>query len=358
MQRRKFITRLGLGAASLGFSSWMSGPSRPKSGPPTRIKGKLLNAYYFRAHMYTLVPEQVRQDLEWMASQGTQAVSIAVLEQDFWAAEENIDFVIRTAAELGMDTYAVPSRWAGIVAGSPKVPSHFSVRHHQNWVKKRNGEVQYNRANGVICSIHAPETLTFFKAQTSKMLKRFAFKGVIWDEPKLFDVMDYSDLARAKLKNPDDRREQQQAFADFWSSLNTYIKDSFPKVSTHMFCYAHLEQQVIEIASKIKGLDYFGCDGRPWGPEDTGEAEQGGKVLLHNGERFLQAAREAGKKGLWLIENHNMNVSDNALMNQRLPQVMAKAPEHLIYYYYPRNLARPEENMAIIARHLAAYFKA
>jgi hypothetical protein len=61
-----------------------------------------LNAYYFRAHMYTLVPRHVREDMEWMADIGTDAVTIGVLEQDLTAAVENIQIVHREAERAGL----------------------------------------------------------------------------------------------------------------------------------------------------------------------------------------------------------------------------------------------------------------
>lgn len=50
----------------------------------------MLNAYYFRHHMYSLVPRHVREDMEWMADVGTNAVSLAILEQDLFASQYNI----------------------------------------------------------------------------------------------------------------------------------------------------------------------------------------------------------------------------------------------------------------------------
>ena len=47
-----------------------------------RKSNKFLSAYYFRAHMYTMVPHQVREDMKWMADHGTDAVDVAVLEQE------------------------------------------------------------------------------------------------------------------------------------------------------------------------------------------------------------------------------------------------------------------------------------
>ena len=75
----------------------------------------------------------------------------------------------------------------------------------------------------------------------------------------------------------------------------------------------HSPAQQVEMASRIAELDYFGCDGRPWDmAEDgkwagSGESESGkGKVLIGKGERFLELARQSGKKSLFLMENHNL----------------------------------------------------
>jgi hypothetical protein len=40
-----------------------------------------ITAYYFRAHTYTLVPHQIRGDMQWMADHGTKAVAVSILEQ-------------------------------------------------------------------------------------------------------------------------------------------------------------------------------------------------------------------------------------------------------------------------------------
>ncbi len=71
--------------------------------------------------MYTLVPRHVREDLRWMADIGTRLVSLAVLEQDFRAAGENIDLVCEQAHRAGQQVVAVPARWGGLTAGAPKV---------------------------------------------------------------------------------------------------------------------------------------------------------------------------------------------------------------------------------------------
>jgi hypothetical protein len=163
---------------------------------------------------------------------------------------------------------------------------------------------------------------------------------------------DYSEKARASIRDLEDENEHNAAFSAFFSRINKHIKEKHPGKLTNLFAYANMPQNIIDSLGTIENLDYLGCDGRPWSADDMGEVEQVGKVLLGPGQNYIKTARNNGKKGLLLVENHNMSAENNALMDRRLPEVMELQPEHLIYYYYPRNLDKPDENMAIIAKHL------
>jgi hypothetical protein len=48
-----------------------------------------------------------------------------------FAAVENIEIICNEASKLGMDVFAIPSRWGGLFAGASKVPSLFSVKNPQ-----------------------------------------------------------------------------------------------------------------------------------------------------------------------------------------------------------------------------------
>ncbi len=353
MDRRDF-----LGKMSLAASGVMVLPPLAWSVPADRVrpvKGKLLNAYYFRAHMYTLVPHQVREDLQFMADLGTDAISVAILEQDLFAAVENVSIIANEAERLGISLFIVPSRWGGILAGAPKVPSIFSAQHPHTWVLDSDGNFVKSKWSGVMSSFHHPDTRNFFKEHIDKCLSLWPVKGIIWDEPKLYTIIDHSAAAMQALDGSTDLKDHQQAFSDFFSELNAHIKSKAPEVLTSLFVYANLGDDVVQSGAQITHLDYYGCDGRPWRNEDGGEQEQANKVLLGVGERFLTAARAEGKGGFWLIENHNMSAGSNALMERRLEEVINHQPEQLAYYYYPRNVDKPDENMDIIGRHLKKY---
>ncbi len=120
MNRREFAQKILLAGIALPIA----GNDILANTNVTNNKGTstLINAYYFRAHMYTLVPRHVREDLKWMADVGTNVVTLSVLEQDLFAATKNIEFVVNEASKLNMKVWMVPARWGGLFAGAPKVP--------------------------------------------------------------------------------------------------------------------------------------------------------------------------------------------------------------------------------------------
>lgn len=350
-KRRDFIKNTILASAGISLLSGFKG----KEATPINVASKkILNAYYLRAHMYTLVPRHIREDLKWMADIGTNTVSLAVLEQDLFAAVENIDIICNEAEKLNMKVFAVPSRWGGMVAGAPKVPSLFSVKNPQTWILKKDGSPLYNDISGVISSVHYPETAAFFKTSVDKMIKLWNIKGIIWDEPKSF-LPDYSSKAIENLGKDASWKSYIKAVIDFFADINKHIKNTHPEITTCMFAYADSSDIIVNEGAQAGYLDFYGCDGRPWRNEDGGHQESAGKVLLGTGERFLKAAHDNNKKSLWLIENHNMRDTDTTLMDKRLPELMQKEIDHLIYYYYPRNIQNPDTNMNCIAKHLKGF---
>src|SRR6516162_5885448 len=180
----------------------------------------ILSAYYQRAHMYTIVPRHVREDLKWMAGIGTNVVCVAILEQDLFAAIDNVALIIDEAAKAGMKVFSIASRWGGLVAGSPKVPSLFSVTHPDTWILKKDGKPRFSPSNsGVISSVHHPATYEFFCNTVDEMFRIFpAIAGIIWDEPKGF-IADYSKLALEKLGSEAPETAHWQAAADFYGNV-------------------------------------------------------------------------------------------------------------------------------------------
>lgn len=315
---------------------------------------RLLNAYYLRAHMYTMVPRQVREDMKWMAGIGTNVVSISVLEQDFEAARANIDIIISEAVKAGMRVFAIPGRWGGVVAGGPKVPSLFTIQNQQTWMKAADGRYVDSSVSGRISGIFHPATLDFISSKLEQLLKLWPVSGIIWDEPKTVQ-RDFSPEAQAACGLAPSYEQCVDQNVRFYSQLNAKIKGINPQIITNLFLYAQFEDMAVNKMAAIEHLDYYGCDGRPWRQEDGGTPEGPGKYLLGQGERFLEAAHKNGKKSLWVLENHNLQDQDLPLLDRRMPEVLAKPIDQAIYFYYPRNLQSPDRVMETVASHLEKF---
>ncbi|MGH9838866.1 MAG: hypothetical protein ACREEM_08790 [Blastocatellia bacterium] len=364
MNRREF-TKAGLstlGAPLLAKSNETPAAAQTR---PTGAQGRtLFNAYYFRAHMYTCVPRHIRDDMRWMADIGTNIITLAVLEQDLFAAVENIRLVCEEAAKAGLQVYAVPSRWGGLAAGAPKAPSLFSVEHPHTWMRNKDGTPVLNpQVSGVISSVHYPETYQFFRESFDSLFKQFPIKGIIWDEPKGFRE-DYSPKAVEALGPDAPPEAHYQATADFYGRVSKYVKDKYPDKTVCMFVQAHSDKLRIELAARISPLDYFGCDGRPWDlaedrkwKSEAGNESGKGKVLLGSGEQIIALGKQHGKKTLMLAENHNLPARMIPAMDAGLPKVLGLGVDQLIYYYYPVNIQQPDVNMSVVARHIKAYTK-
>jgi hypothetical protein len=318
----------------------------------------ILNAYYFRQHSYTIVPRHLREDMEWIAETGSDAITLSVIEQDLFATKYNLEHICREADRAGLKVFAVPGRWGGIVAGSPKVPSLFSAQHPETWARNADGSPVTTPYSGVISSIHHPSTREFVRATLSEMLAEFPITGIVWDEPKVL-FTDHSQAARDALGSDADWGAHLDAIATFFDEMAGWATSVKDGVTNHMFLYADLGEQTIEKMAGIHHLDSFGCDGRPWYAEDGGRSDShdgpSAKNLLPAAGRFMQAAADNGKDGLILVENHALTDADVDIMDRRLGEVLDRGPGHLIYYYYPRDVEDPDRAMEVIRRHVRAW---
>jgi hypothetical protein len=321
-----------------------------------RATGRILNAYYLRAQMYTMVPRQIAEDMKWMAGAGTDVVTISVLEQDLWAAERNIDTICEAARKAGMEVWADASRWGGLVAGAPKVPSLFTVCHPDGWVLKKDGTPVFDTTTaGAVSSIYHPGTRQFFCETADKFLTRFPFTGWVWDEPKHVGA---DDRSRWALKTLGERSSYEQRVAEtvkFFSAVNAYLRERHPAVKLSLFVFANSSDTVIREMATVSHLDYYGCDGRPWSNADGGDQESAGKTLVDNGGKFIREARTNKTGSLFLIENHNLAKSNFELLASGIPQVIAMRPDQLIYYYYPRNVEDVDAEMEIVRREVRKF---
>jgi hypothetical protein len=318
----------------------------------------MLSAYYFRAQMYTCVPHQIREDLSWMADHGTDAVIVGVLEQDLFAARENLDTLCAEAERAGLRVLVTPSRWGSLVAGCPKVPSILCATQRGCWSLQADGE-PCTGFLGPIASVHHPATIDYFATAITDLLGSWPISGIVWDELKNLGRIDHSPAAKAAMGSDwsEDLALHQAATVAFFGRLNRHAKAIRLDCLTSLFVYGSMQGPILDRLAATPALDEFGCDGRPWAAADIGSDDSGSsaskKFLIDAGPRFIAAARGADRGSLALIENLAMAASDNEKMQRRLPEIREQGWEHLIYYYYPRSCETPELSMDILGRALA-----
>ena len=365
MDRREFIKNSVGTAVVAGAGNLFATVQDDSKAAKDRKSETKIAAYYIGAHVYTCVPRHVREDMEWMADKGTRYVFISVLEQDLFASHENLALIIAEAERVNMQVLAVPSRWGGLVAGAPKVPSLFSIMNPQTWIVDEHGSTRLmTKASGAISSVHAPETLQFFCDGLADLFSQHpSIAGFVIDEPKCF-LVDRSKMAIAALGKDAPPTAHYAAARDFYSKITAFAKNKWPSKIRLMFQQVNMPPEVLAAGAGVQHLDYYGTDGRPWTTEDdnkmigSGLDESGtGKVLLSGkGEATIRAAHTIpGRKSFFLVENHNLTASMIEPLERNYSRVLALRPDMFTYYYFPRNVQSPERVMDIVAKNLKQF---
>lgn len=315
-----------------------------------------LHAYWFGINTYTFEPEHVNRTLGRMAEVGTRSVCLGVIENQLITGKRNIDHIARLGERHGIELSLVPSYICGLVAGAPHVPCPKLSFRPDLCARGADGRA-IPRQVGPIGSLGCDEVRDHLHDTVAKMLGAWPFRRVIWDEPKCFVKWWFPDHHPAYLeRNPmQDWAIHIRMGCEMFSQINERLKQAHPGVAIWLFDETYKDEAVVLAEAGIRGLDAFGCDGRPWpvsAMRCTGERAH--KSLIDEGPRFLAAARARGRRSLALIETQKLDCADHAALDRHLPETLAMPWDDLIYYWYPNNCEDPEAAMAIVLRHLAA----
>jgi hypothetical protein len=291
-----------------------------------------LTAYYFRGQDSCVPRYQVREDLEWMADAGTDNAMVGVHEfQLDRLGSLGLEIICSEAERVGIKVHAIPSRWAGLVAGWPTAPGTFSATHPEAWMRNADGSpLVRNFAGGAICSIYHPATLELFKTSIDRMLGQWPFAGIVWDEIKVLRDEDHSEAAVKALGGPSTGETHVKNMAAFFSKATLHARTKKPDLVMSCFIYAWFEDWILRHCAAIEGLDYFGIDGIAVPHEDPRR-----KSVFGNFQRAAAAARAAGKKSLCLVETGpNTGLGLEKTIGYVREFLQTAPVDHLLYYYY------------------------
>ncbi|GAA4273701.1 hypothetical protein U6A24_02810 [Aquimarina gracilis] len=349
MKRRDFakITTLGtIGTSILGIPYGCSMDSKKRKKP------SLINNLYYRANTFHYNPSHIATDMQWMADHGTNALTMAISEVDFGTSERNIEAIVTQAHKRGIKVFFVTSRWAGVFAGAPKMPSIFAAKNPHTWSLNKKGR-PYFHSSGPICSIYYPEVFDFFIEYLNKTFATWDLDGIVWDEPKAYQL-DYSPKATEALGTNPVIETHEANYCEFISQLNDHIRKEHGGKTINFFAYPYLTDSFIEKASEIRHLDYYGADGRAYPNTERPETYTGKKFILGQGNvghRYVTKAHEKGLKSMVLIENFKTTPNEYPLLEKYLNTIIAMA-DQFAYYYYPRSCNEPDKAMQLITSYL------
>lgn len=348
INRRTFLQA----TAAVGLTGYALRPAAAAAGsvPASRT----LVANYFRAHTYTMVPANIRQDLDWMVAHGTDAVALAILEQDLSSALQNVTILCREAHQRGLRVYAVPARWGGLVLGEPQLPSTFCAANDKNddyYLLGPDGTPPRD-APGPYASVHVPAVADYFRSTLATILGQWPFDGLIWDRPTTLTLPDYNPAAVAAKPPGATNDWYTDTVAAFFDDLSRHAKTINPELMVGLQLPAGATGHQITACARLTHLDYFGCAGRPWTAHDDHSGDP--DVLLPNAQAFVDAAGAAGKTPLLGMQNVYFERPAPyyyALLPRRVPQVAATtgtAAAVLSYHYYGPNTPDPDTEMRLL----------
>jgi hypothetical protein len=257
------------------------------------------------------------------------AVGIHEFQLDY-GNQSQLDILFEEAGRAGLDVHAIPSRWAGLVAGWPAAAGMFAATHPDSWMKRADGSPHFKVfCGGAMCSIYDPETQAFFLDAVERLLKQWPVRGIVWDEIKVLHEEDHSRHAIRALGEPARGPTQIRHTVDFFRRANRHARAIRPDLVLSCFVYAQLPAEILNACATMAGLDYFGIDGRCW-PSRRRHA----KVLFGNMNRAAAACRKTGVGTLALVETQNQKPGEADRTVRCLPAFLRYPVDHLLYYYH------------------------
>ena len=234
----------------------------PKVLPMTN---RYLSAYYFMSNNLCINRQHTRQDMLWMKAHHYDGIHIACDEQHFGLAGVAIRTIIEEAHDVGLDVFAIPSRWCGLIAGWPQGAGHFTASRPDVWMVKEDGSPMIKPFCGPLASVFHPDVQQHMVEMTQRMMHEHDFDGIIWDELKSLHETDFHPQALAVNNGHAPSRAQQiEQTLDIFAKCNQAAKVMKPDLTITSFLYAQLEDDIVKPWATTSGFDEIGLDGHTW----------------------------------------------------------------------------------------------
>jgi len=305
------------------------------------MNDKYLSAYYFMSTDLCMNRQHTREDMLWLAAHSYDAIHIACHEEAY-RQPLGMRMIIEEAHRAGLQVFAIPSRWCGLIAGWPVLVGHFAATRPDVWMINSEGKPVVKNFCGPLCSVHHPDVQKYMVTCVERMLEYFDFDGITWDELKTMHETDYHPIALEKFGGPVSGDRQIHASLDVFAQCNKRARELKPDLRIVSFVYAQLPNEIIEPWAAVEGFDDIGPDGRvarkgdlkptidpegrEWHPE---------KLLLEHMPRHIEVAKKTGRRSFVLIETQDADLHEAEVTLKRLPEFLELPLEHVCCYYQP-----------------------
>ena len=309
-----------------------------------------INFYYLAHGFFVFNPKQVKRDYAEMKSLGADSITYAVLEQDDLFCPVTMEKHFELAHRAGLKVYVIFSRFGGLFAGAPRVPSLFSAERQDTLMRRKDGSI-YSGYTGVYSCVNNRDFRKFFIRTTTRLLEKYKIDGVVFDEPKLSGSPCYCGTCRKLLGKEDPVVFRNRSVVKFLDDAAAKMKKINPRLEIALFNDTIYPLEFHRMSAGMKNLDYHGTDGslsKQW--VNKSEIKQVKTPLLEQVKEAKKIAEENGKKFMAVCENFQVPASEIPAWERNFEKVLEYRPDLLVFFYYAPNTDDPEKLHDMIAR--------
>lgn len=295
----------------------------------------IINCYYYAPHNHSLLAEHLCSDLSRIADLGTDAVSVCVQESQLtnWH-QQRLRNVVDQIHAHGMQAYAVPNRWAGLVAGWLDGFGRFTLKNPDTLVRSEKGLPPKGETTSCI---NNPKVHEHIRRSLSDMFEHFDFDGLIWDEPSSGKCL--CDHCRAMCDEPA-AQWHHECFASFVDDMSRYAKTLREGMVVSLLVQPH-QRGLLDALLHTANIDYLGSDGHVRSPSHRMHRMKG--TIFEAYDEFGPLLSTAGKQRVFLPEaqRHRDEDLENYLAN--VNRAFELPMEQLMYYFSAHEMSVQNE---------------
>lgn len=272
----------------------------------------LINCYYYAPHNHCLLSRHLAEDLRFIRELGADAISVCVQEDQLvnWH-QQRLRNVVALAHRHGLQVFAVPNRWAGLVAGWLDGLSRWTLAHADALIPSR-------KASGC-CDPRHPQVRRHFEETLRVMFSKYDFDGLVWDEP----------------------RPAEQAVIGLLDEMSALARELKPGLVVSLFAEAGNLDLAPSLA-RTRHIDYLGADGHL--RRESHRMHRMKNTIFTTHAAFAPVLRAAGKKTVFLLEAQRHRDEDLDEYLAVVDRAFDLAMDQLMFYFSAHEMSLDNED--------------